>query len=67
MSASARQVAAFQQLLKKVSPETLPDDLREVLQLRLSEPEMSLRAMGERLSPDAQRGQPPAAAADGAG
>ena len=50
MSASARQVAAFQLLLKKVSLETLPDDLREVLQLRLSEPEMSLRAMGERLS-----------------
>ena len=33
-----------------MAPDTLPDDLREVLQLRLEEPEMSLREMGERLS-----------------
>lgn len=50
MSASARQVAAFQRLIRKMAPDTLPDDLREVLQLRLEEPEMSLREMGERLS-----------------
>ena len=43
-------MAAFQRLIRKMALDTLPDDLREVLQLRLEEPEMSLREMGERLS-----------------
>ena len=48
-SAAARQIAAIHALEKNPGLEKLPEDLREVARLRLENPEMSLREMGETL------------------
>lgn len=49
-SASARQVVAIHRLQETVGLDNLPDDLREMAYLRLENPEMSLRELGEALS-----------------
>ncbi len=49
-SASARQVAAIHGLEETVGLEQLPEDLREMAYLRLQNPDMSLRELGEALS-----------------
>lgn len=49
-SASAKQVVAIRHLQETVGLENLPDDLREMAYLRLENPEMSLRELGEALS-----------------
>lgn len=49
-SAASRQIAAIALISDKVGIEELPADLQEVAVLRLHNPEMSLREMGERLS-----------------
>lgn len=49
--AAARQIQALQQLLDLgAGLEALPEDLRELAQLRYENPELSLRELGERLS-----------------
>lgn len=49
-SASAKQLAAIQKIKDKKGIESLPDDLREIAVLRLENPEMSLRDLGQNLS-----------------
>ncbi len=49
-SASARQVVAIRHLQEIVGLDNLPEDLREMAYLRLENPEMSLRELGEALS-----------------
>lgn len=49
-SASARQVVAIRHLQETVGLDNLPEDLREMAYLRLENPEMSLRELGEALS-----------------
>ena len=48
-SASARQTAAIAVISDTVGLGSLPENLRELAQLRLDEPEMTLRELGERL------------------
>ena len=54
-SASARQLEAIEHIKKTVGLESLPEDLREIAYLRLENPEMSLRALGENLTPPISR------------
>ncbi|MBQ1453275.1 MAG: DNA-binding protein WhiA, partial [Ruminococcus sp.] len=54
-SASAKQLEAIEYIKKTIGLEALPDDLREIAYLRLDNPEMSLRALGENLSPPISR------------
>ena len=54
-SAAARQLEAIKYIKKTVGLEALPDDLREIAALRLENPEMSLRALGEHLDPPISR------------
>ncbi len=49
-SASAKQVVAIRRLEETVGLDNLPEDLREMAYLRLENPEMSLRELGEALS-----------------
>ena len=49
-SAATKQIAAIALISDKVGLDELPADLREAAVLRLENPEMSLREMGERLS-----------------
>lgn len=49
-SAASKQIAAIALISDKVGLDELPADLREAAVLRLHNPEMSLREMGERLS-----------------
>ena len=49
-SAATKQIAAIALISDKVGLDELPADLREAAILRLENPEMSLREMGERLS-----------------
>ena len=49
-SAASKQIAAIALISDKIGLEELPADLQEVATLRLHNPEMSLREMGERLS-----------------
>jgi len=49
-SAASRQIAAIALISDKVGIEELPADLQEVATLRLHNPDMSLRELGERLS-----------------
>lgn len=49
-SAASKQIAAIALISDKIGLEELPVDLQEVATLRLHNPEMSLREMGERLS-----------------
>ncbi len=54
-SASARQLEVIKRIQKTTGLESLPDDLREIALLRLENPEMSLRALGENLDPPISR------------
>lgn len=54
-SASARQLEAIQIIQRTVGLESLPDDLKEIAYLRLENPEMSLRTLGENLTPPISR------------
>ena len=54
-SASAKQLEAIEYIKKTIGLEALPEDLREIAYLRLDNPEMSLRALGENLSPPISR------------
>lgn len=49
-SAAAQHIRAIQKIERKMGLEGLPEDLRELAQLRLDNPEMSLRELGESLS-----------------
>ncbi len=48
--ASARQLKAIEYIIKKRGLEYLPDDLRELAQIRIDNPEYNLRELGEALS-----------------
>ena len=50
VSASVKQLEAINMIKNTVGIEALPDDLKEIALLRLENPEMSLRALGESLS-----------------
>ena len=50
VSASVKQLEAINMIKNTVGLEALPDDLKEIALLRLENPEMSLRALGESLS-----------------
>ena len=54
-SASAKQLEAINYIKKTAGLETLPEDLREIAYLRLENPEMSLRDLGQNLSPPISR------------
>ncbi len=54
-SASAKQLEAIKYIKKTVGLEALPEDLREIASLRLENPEMSLRTLGENLDPPISR------------
>ena len=54
-SASARQIEAIKLIKKKQGLDTLPGDLREIAYLRLENPEMSLRDLGQNLNPPISR------------
>ena len=54
-SASAKQLEAINIIKKTQGLETLPDDLREIAYLRLENPEMSLRDLGQSLNPPISR------------
>ena len=54
-SASAKQLEAIKTIMNTVGLEALPDDLKEIAYLRLDNPEMSLRALGENLTPPISR------------
>ena len=49
-SASAKQLEAIEQIKRRGGLESLPEDLREIARLRLENPEMSLRDLGQNLS-----------------
>lgn len=55
VSAAAAQVAAIQKVLAARGEDALPDELREVALLRIAEPELSLRELGQQLSPPLSR------------
>lgn len=54
-SASAKQLEAIKTIKNTVGLEVLPDDLKEIAYLRLENPEMSLRTLGENLTPPISR------------
>ncbi len=54
-SASARQIEAIKIIKNTRGIETLPEDLREIAVLRLENPEMSLRDLGQNLDPPISR------------
>ncbi|MER2148727.1 MAG: DNA-binding protein WhiA, partial [Ruminococcus sp.] len=54
-SASAKQLEAIKTIKNTVGLEALPDDLKEIAYLRLENPEMSLRTLGENLTPPISR------------
>lgn len=54
-SASARQLEAIEYIKKSIGIETLPQDLQEIAYLRLENPEMSLRDLGQHLVPPISR------------
>lgn len=49
-TAAAQQIEAIQKIEKKLGPDGLPEELRELARLRVENPEMSLRVLGESLS-----------------
>ncbi len=49
-SAAARQILAIRRIAESCGLDALPDDLREMARLRMENPELSLRELGERLS-----------------
>ena len=54
-SASAKQLEAIKYVQKTIGIEALPDDLKEIAYLRLENPEMSLRDLGQNLNPPISR------------
>lgn len=54
-AASAKQINAIEKIKAHKGLESLPDDLKEIALLRLENPDMSLRALGECLSPKISR------------
>lgn len=54
-SASAKQLKAIDYIEKTMGIDSLPDDLREIAHLRLENPEMSLRDLGNSLIPPISR------------
>lgn len=54
-SAAARQLLAIQKIADSAGLGELPDDLRELAELRLQNPDMSLRELGAALSPPLSR------------
>ena len=55
VSASVKQVEVINMIKNSVGLESLPDDLKEIAYLRLENPDMSLRALGENLHPPISR------------
>ena len=53
--ASAVQIEAIEKIKRARGLDSLPDDLRSIAQLRLENPEHSLRDLGELLSPPISR------------
>ena len=53
--ASAKQVRAIKQLMKSEEYNTLPEELKEMAELRLANPEMSLRDLGKLTSDNISR------------
>lgn len=51
VNAAYRQVDAIKRLIAENSLGRLPEDVRQLAELRLREPEMSLRELGENMSP----------------
>ena len=54
-SAAAKQIEAIEKIKKEKGLDSLPDDLREIAYLRLENPEMSLRDLGQNLNPPISR------------
>ena len=54
-SASAKQLEAIAHIQSTIGLDALPDDLKEIAYLRMENPEMSLRALGENLNPPISR------------
>ena len=54
-SAAAKQLEAIEYIKKTHGLDTLPEDLKEIAYLRLENPEMSLRDLGQNLSPPISR------------
>ena len=54
-TASAKQLEAIKSIQRAHGLETLPEDLREIAYLRLENPEMSLRDLGQNLNPPISR------------
>lgn len=54
-SAAAQEMLAIKKIQKSGKLSTLPEELRELASLRLLYPEMSLRELGERLTPPLSR------------
>ncbi len=50
-----QQIAAIEKIRDTVGLESLNDDLRQLAQLRLDNPDLSLRALGEMLVPPISR------------
>lgn len=50
VAAAAEHISSIQYLMERLGPEGLPEELREVAQLRLAFPELSLRELAEQLS-----------------
>ncbi len=50
VSASVKQIEAIEKIKRKRGLESLPDDLKEIAFLRLENPEMSLKDLGQSLS-----------------
>ena len=48
--ASAKQLDAIEHIKRTVGIDSLPEDLREIAYLRLENPDMSLRDLGQNLS-----------------
>lgn len=54
-AAAARQLAAIELISKRCGLSSLPDDLREIAQMRLDNPEFNLRELGNNLTPPLSR------------
>lgn len=55
VGAASGQLAAIKKILKNLGEDALPDELRELALLRLNEPELSLRELGQKLNPPLSR------------
>ena len=51
IEASIKQAAAIKKIDKKIGMSALPDKLREVAELRLENPDISIAALGEMCDP----------------